>query len=270
MRRALPLLLLMACARPAPETGPVAPDPRLEEADDLWARRGEVGLEAVQLALEEVYRDRPQDPAVLWRLARLYVAIGLVEPDPRASQYALAEARSIGMSCLELDPAFVSTRAAPGMVDAVRLLDEGDADCGAWTALAWARWMTVHGPAAAALDRRGLEALVRRILPLADGESLEAVEYADVLLQAMRPIRLGTDPAEARPLLEAAIADQPGDLVRRLDLIRLVALPSDDYALVRATAEGILARPADTPENRRAHVVATEILEGTVPLRTTP
>lgn len=270
MRRRLPILLLVACARAAPELGPVGPDPRLEQADALWERRGEVGLEAVQLALEEVYRDRPQDREVLWRLARLYVALGLVEPDPRASQFALAEARSLGMSCLELDPAFVQVRASPGLVDAVRLLDADDADCGAWTALAWARWMAVHGPAAAALDRRGLEALVRHLTPLAEGPALEAVRYAGVLLEAMRPIRTGIDHAEARAALEAAVAEAPGDLHRRIDLVRLVAIPTDDDALLRATAEGILAEPADTPEDQRAHAIAAELLGGASTLRATP
>lgn len=270
MARRLPILLLMACARAAPELGPVGPDPRIEAADALWENRGEGGLEPVQLALEEVYRDRPQDPEVLWRLTRLYVAIGLVEPDPRASQFALAEARAFGIACLELDPAFVQVRASPGMVDAVRLLEEDDADCGAWTALAWTRWMAVHGPAAAALDRRGLEALVDHILPLAEGEAVEAVRYADVLLRAMQPLRLGTDLAESRALIEGAIAERPDDLNRRVDLIRLVAVPMRDQALIRSTAEGILAQPADTPEDRRAHVIATEILEGTATIRETP
>lgn len=261
MRSWLMILLLAGCARRDLAVAPSEVPELLRIADVQWEQRGEIGLERVESTLYEAYRIEPRNPEVLWRLVRLNVTMGLVEPEPRASQYAFAEARSLGMSCLELDPSFVQYRSELGWSGAVGLIDADDTACSAWTALAWARWMAAHGAAAAALDIVPLSTLITQTTELAVDDPREVVTYADALLAALRPPWEGGDLEQAGVLLARAIRLRPDELYRRVDMIRLVALPLEDDVLAREMADAILAAPAVTPEDVLAHTIATAVLE---------
>lgn len=259
--RWLAVLLLASCAG---RRGPVVVDETdelLRIADNQWARRGELGLEVVESTLNEAYRERRDSPEVLWRLVRLHVARGMAEGDPRASQYAYAEARALGVGCLELDALFVQDRIERGWGGAVLRLDEDDVPCASWTAFAWARWIADHGPVAAALDLQAVAALIGRARALGDDDPQGVTAWAQAMLRTLRPTWEGGDPARGAELLTQVVQQRPEELYRRLDLIRLWALPRGDLALARQQALAIEASPALTPEDQTAKLLAEAILQ---------
>ena len=157
------LLLSSACKRTAPNAAATEAGMRLRIAERQWEQRATNGLEPVEKTLEAVYGVQPDHPEVLWQLARLKITQGLVEPDRRASLYSFAEARALALRCLDAEPAFLQRRVELGWEPALEILSPAQRPCAAYGALAWARWMEVHGGAAGEIDLDTIDLLVQAI-----------------------------------------------------------------------------------------------------------
>jgi hypothetical protein len=261
----LALWLLAGCPkRDLTRTDPIPA--LLQQADAAWERRGEDGFGPVEDLLFQAWGIRESDPEVLWRLVRLKIGQGLAQDDPVAARYEFAEARALGIQCLDGDAAFRQQRTEVSWAGAVERIGVEREDCAAWTALAWARWLEVHGGAAGALDLEPLDDLLR----VQDGDGPEGVgAWAGGLLAAVRPTWAGQDLERARRQLERAVQQEPRALVRRIDLFLLVQAPTmtEERDAARLQLKG---RPADTPEDRAAVRRLDQAWEGGVapPTRT--
>jgi hypothetical protein len=172
-----------ACARPARvEVEPV--DVVLARVDFAWSRRAQIGLSAVGEALDAVPADVAASPAIGWRRARWHVAVAATEIDPLDARRAWAAGRAAGAACARVDE-----DTSPGDPMA----------CGVWGGLAWARWLSRFGGAAAAVDAPAVRSLLPDGAPAALGAR---AAYAGWLLEAS----LGDGEA-----LRAAWAVPPGD-----------------------------------------------------------
>lgn len=226
--------------------------PHVATADEAWRRRGQDGFDPVVAALDEAFRTSPNEPEVLWRLARLHVALGLVAETPRDAIAEYAAARAIAIDCLDLDAGALQRRADPEAVrNELSRIGERRAGCLAYATVAWSRWFAEMGGAAAAIDLPMIDALLDRADALGAPEPGLA-PWARGLLAATRPEGLGHDHERARALLERAIEAEPGDWTRRADLIVYVAAPDGDTERIRAQLAAMDERQPNTPEDRRA------------------
>ncbi|MEZ4237616.1 MAG: hypothetical protein R3F59_16010 [Myxococcota bacterium] len=229
MRWLLPTLALLGCPKRISPELQVAQ--LLLDADARWADRGELGLDAAGEPLLVAYGLAPQDPGVLWRVARWRIAEGELADTPAASR-DLAEARAVAAACLEAAPGFVARREANGWDAALEGLDPARAPCAAWAALAWARWAELQGTAAAALDLPAIDALI------AAGAGEPVADWAAGLTLATRPAWAGQDLAAAAARFDAAAAAEPDDTWILADALRLAPNGSSRARLQRATPQG--------------------------------
>jgi hypothetical protein len=220
----------------------------LEQADAAWENRGQLGLEEASLSLLAAWGVDPQHIGVAWRLARQKVAEGIVAEDPNAARTLYAEARALAIGCLDRDVAFAQDRASSGWEVALENVPIARERCAAWGALAWARWMSVTGGAATAIDLDAVQSLVAATTATEDELTNDIGTWAGGVLAAVRPTWSGGSADDARTALEAAIDRAPEDLVRRADLYTLVLEPTDDPDAATVRAE-ILAATPKTPED---------------------
>ncbi len=246
------LMTLAACKRSAPNVAATEAGIQLREAERQWERRGVDGLDPVEDTLEAAYALQPDSSEVLWQLARLKVVQGMLEPDARAALYSYAEARALALQCLDADPAFQQRRVELGWEPALDLLDADHMPCAAYAALAWARWMEVHGGAAGEIDLDTIDLLVKITSRLGAERERRVAVWAQALVMAIRPEWRGRDLEKARALLERAIRVEPTDLVRRADLLFLIGIPTDDHKLVADQIEQIKNSDSGNPEDVRA------------------
>lgn len=238
---------LVACPKRDGATSKI-PD-LIDLADERWEQRDVYGLDGVEEVLLEAWQEDAAHPEVLWRMARLGVSRGLLDPDPRSARYALAEARSLGMQCLDGDPVFQQRRLEVDWAEAIEVLPARRLGCAAWGGMAWTRWLSKHGAAAAALDIARLELMLDAVITEGSYEERSVGVWARGILEAARPEWSGGDPAEARALLERAVRLDARSLVRRLDLYRLSTVPSGDGAAAAAERTALLERRARYPED---------------------
>ena len=195
----------------------------------------------------------------LWRPARssrgalaagrLKITQGLVEPDRRASLYSFAEARALALRCLDAEPACLQRRVELGWEPALEILSPAQRPCAAYGALAWARWMEVHGGAAGEIDLDTIDLLVQAITNTGAERERRVAVWAQALMMAIRPDWHGRDLDRAQALLERAIRVEPEGLVRRADLLFLVAIPLDDLPLISTQIAHITGSASGLPED---------------------
>jgi hypothetical protein len=226
----------------------------LARADEVYARRGEVGLEAAGAPLREAFGLDAQHPGVGWRLGRQQIAEGLAATEPVAARAAFAEARSSTMRCLEADPTFVSRRTGQGWTEALATVSAQRKPCAAWLALAWVRWSIELGPAAASLDLEAIDALLQATSEYKERDLRSVLRWAEGLTFASRPEWAGQDVERAAAAFDEAIELEPDALVRRVDRYRYLVPEAAVIAENEREEElaQIMAAPARTPEDQRA------------------
>jgi hypothetical protein len=217
-------------------TGPSISDPAglISRADVAWNDRTE-GFDTTGGILAEAYSLQPRNPDVLWRLVRMHVAEGISDSNRRRRIYAFAEARSLGLECLDADPVFAQRRMELGWANALEGVHADRSQCLTWTVLAWARWMSEMGPSATALDLEVVDLMVQSA-NLVVQDDRDVLAWAQGVLTAIRTddqVSLET----AGSLLRLSIQAQPASLQRRADLVRLVAVPQSQTDVVRAQVE---------------------------------
>lgn len=262
MRRAALVILVALAACPGRRAGPEGEDPvdvLLRRADAAWERRLQEGYQSTRDLLHQARALRSTDQRVLWRLSRLEVEQGMAAEGRDQARSAYGLGRSVGMECLETDPAFSQRRAEVGWEKALEILDPSLATCQLWTTVAWVRWADLMGGEAAGLDLPVLELFVARAegpwdpAPSTwDSQSAYLVPWAQGLLAASRPRREGRDLELARARMLGAEAVAPEILTIHTDLLRLVAWPGDDTALAAGQLEAMSRAEIDTPADRRA------------------
>lgn len=225
---AIALLGLPGCAflRRTPDVAVDRLAAPLAEVDRLWARRAAPGgLDAVAASLDRLRTAVPDEPRVLVRLARLHWTLGELAPTPQEAVAQFENGRGYGYTCLLTFPAFnAGASAARWRVGsaAVGGLDAEAAPCLAWTAANGVGLVVTRGPGAA-LEIEQIRPLAERANVLApDGESgMVAWTTALVHLLDRDPARLGqitSERAEARTLLEHAMALSPSTMLYRVEL----------------------------------------------------
>lgn len=199
----------------------------LAAVDAAWdARAGEDGLGPVRTAMAAIPELSRDDGRVLWRVARLAIAEGLVVDDPHEARRHYAQAREAGLRCVGRDP-LVTT----ALRDGTELTFDTPvepllASCAAWSAYAWARWLTTFEEAATTLDHPRVKALAEA------GDGAEggaaAARRAQILVDLVWPEILGGDPAEARDELRAAYRPRRAEAwVWWEDVTRWIVQPDD-------------------------------------------
>ncbi len=235
----LPLLLVLSgCLR---NRGPVDPmDALLRAADIAWERRGTDGLLAAHEALQPAWELRRDDPRVRWRMSRIQTAQGMVADVDSDAQRLFSSARGHGISCLDTVPGFASARRQGEWAEAVGRADGIQADCVAWTGLAWTRWRQVVGDAGA-LDDEPIQQFVGAMPADRLGLQAWSVAIVDSLY----------DLGAAEASFAEAIRVAPEDLVRRVDRLLWVRAVRDPGILQERGAQ-LIARTADVPEEQGA------------------
>jgi len=256
------LIAVGACKRVAPDPAATEAGMRLRIAERQWDQRDRNGLGPVEETLEGVYALQPDSSEVLWQLARLKIVQGLLEPDRRAALYSYAEARALALGCLDADAAFLQRRVELGWEPAIELLDSQRMPCAAYAALAWARWMEVHGGAAGEIDLETIDLLVKVTTRSGADRERRVAVWAQALVMAIRPEWRGRDLDKAQALLERAIRVDPNDLVRRADLVFLVGVPTENEQLVANQIDKIQASESSNPEDARVRERVDEYRAG--------
>jgi len=256
----------MGCPkRTTDDSSPVAA--LLQQTDQAFGRRGEVGIEASSEPLEQAYALAPNDPEVLWRLVRQQVIVGLAEPTDRAALYAFAEGRSLGIRCLDAVPQVAQARAESWEL-AMEALTPRQQPCVAWTSLAWARWIALHGGGAAALDLTRARLLADTSITFdddglstlgrwADGLMLatipdwagRSVEFGLTQIDRVRNRRRDDLHTHADRLLVASEALSAEEIRSALQEIRTLDARAADHARALERVESAFASP--TPEGER-------------------
>jgi hypothetical protein len=243
------LPLLLGCPKQTTEVvDPVAA--LLRRADEAWTARASVGLEAAEEPLDQAYALAPYDPEVLWRLVRHQVTVGLAEPTPRASLYAFAEGRSLGIACLDTEPLFARQRRDDLPAALGELRPEHD-PCVAWTAMAWSRWIVAHGGAAASLDLPRAEALADRAAELGDPGLAALGRWSEGLLLLAAPSWAGGAPEQGLSTLQGLLDD--ADAVHlHVDRLRYGgdALSTTER---RAALQALQSLDTSAPDHRTAY-----------------
>jgi len=207
------------------------------------------------------------DPRLLERLSRAYLARAYGYPDTAADDYR--EARELGLRCL--------TRAADvqGVVEAsggalttraINAVDAERADCLLAAVEASAREVADQDLGGAALDLGLVADMGKRALkftpPLPPGRAAAAYGLA----LALPPAPRAPDLDQAETYLRAAVDVTPTRLTPAVDLAVYVYGPRGDAARWSATLQGVIAAegPRDDPdalENRVARARAQAALD---------
>ncbi|NCG17490.1 MAG: hypothetical protein GWP91_00555 [Rhodobacterales bacterium] len=227
-------------------------DSHILTADRHWDARGEEGLELAESSLVDAWHRRGDQPEVIWRLVRLHVVRGLMESNRRAAVDRYAEARALGIRCLESSPAFRQRRSEASLRAALPFLDASRMPCVAWTALAWSRWMVELGGEAAAMDLDELDALIAHASASEEPRQRSIALWSRGLVAASRPSWAGGDEEAALIELQRAVDRAPQQLWRQVDLMRLVANPQGDEALIADIRAALQDASPTTPEDLAA------------------
>jgi hypothetical protein len=254
-------LLLAGCPRRGPDTE-VRLQSLVRASDEAWQRRGQLGLDEAAKPLLTAWSAAPADPRVSWRLARWRLAEGLAAPNAGQARTSYAQAREVGLACLDGDPLFAQRRKSEGWAVALAGLSPERSRCAAWAALAWTRWIEVMGGGAAALDLDTVDALIGSSKATAGPLAQGVARWAEGVLAAVRPSWAGRDLGRAEVALRDAIRADPDSVVRWVDLYRLVVVNTGTTAEQEALRSQILALPAVTPEDQRAR---TQLEASTTP-----
>lgn len=242
-------------------------DAQLQEADAAWRKRGALGFDAAAAPLLAAYASSPDDPQVVWRVARWRVAEGMAAADPGLARASYAEARAAAAACLDDEPGFTQRQAAEGWAKALADLSPPRRVCAAWTAFAWIRWVEVHGADAAAMDIEPIDALVATAELDGDLSVRAIADWTTGLSLAIRPDWAGRDVSAARAAYQRAMTFAPGSAVLRADLWRCLQRdPTVTAPERRAVADEVVRlghAPEAGPEDQRAaDAVARELTAG--------
>ncbi len=208
--------------------------------DAAWADRQRAGIEPVIEAVALARGVAPEDPGVLWRVVRLEIARGLMEPHREDRLRRFAGARESGWRCITRDPQVMASRHGDDWTGAVGALTAERTPCAGWTALAWMRWAEDFGLVAAAIDAP----VVRALLAVRPGPEAELPnQWAQALAERWE------DPRGGRAILQA-LANRPDDPtggVARVDLYALIDRGTEREEKARSLLE---ANPPRSPEGR--------------------
>ena len=251
--RAMTMAILLSAGCPSWRSGGENPAlvVYLRNIDRAWGERARAGFDPVTEAVNEAELAYPASPEVAWRASRLWVGRGLAAEDRRAAMTYYSHARDRGVACLDADPAFLQRRRMLGWHGAAEVVGPERAECLAWTAFGWVRWVVEHGADAAALDLAVLDLLVFRSRDLSKST---LPDWTEGLLLAIRPDDEGRTYAVAGRMLAEAVKQDKEELSRRADLLLHVAVPTENWDLVRKLLETMEAEAEFelTPEDRRA------------------
>lgn len=244
-------LLFLAC--PHRELDPVERATQIAEAaEDLWRRRDEIGLVAAGEPLVDAHARFPGAPAIAWKLTRVYVARGVAAEDPATAERLFASGREAAIACLDQGASFAAWHTAGDWSAAAATIPPVRRPCAAWGALAWVRWMEVHGAAASAIDLPAIDALIAAAAE-ADGDQVaEVAAWADGVLAALRPTWAGQDLDRARSQLAIAARGDPRSLLRAIDRYRWVLAPLGPPDERAAALDAIRAAEPRYPEEIKA------------------
>lgn len=219
------LILSIACAGRGRER--VSLDDGIRRADAAW--RPEVaGFEAgARAAMVPLLRTRPDDPQVIWRHARLLVAEGLAQTDPRAARDRFALAREEAARCLDADPIFLRRRLVAGWRSALSVMSSSYEPCADLLAWAWVRWWIAADPRAMAIDEPALRALSER----AGGEN---GAWARALFRSAARTQDPRGPADLLTLAEG----RSWDLPLQVDLVLYGSLSERERAVFARQIRG--------------------------------
>lgn len=242
-------------------------DAQLSEADAAWRKRGQLGFDAAAGPLLAAYASSPDDPQVIWRVARWRVAEGMAAVDRGQARASYAEARAVAAACLDDEPGFTQRQAAEGWAKALADLSPARRVCAAWTAFAWIRWVEVHGADAAAMDFAPIDALVAAAELDGDLAVRSVADWAGGLSLSIRPDWAGRDVARAQASFERATTLIPDSAVLRADLWRCLAadptVSGPQRSAVGDEAVRLGRAPGAGPEDKRAaDAVAMELTGG--------
>ena len=135
------------------------------------------------------------------------------------------------MTCLDTSPAFLQRRLELGLHQALPFIDAERMPCAAWATLAWARWITLFGGEAAAVDLEEVSRLADHVAAHGDASAQSLALWAQALVELSRPSWVDGEPGKGRTLLERAIQLDRAQLARHEDLLVRVAVPTRDRAL---------------------------------------
>lgn len=224
MRFALAALLLHGClgGRAARQKDPLAA--ALVEADAAWLARAEDGAR-LAASVNTLMAKAPNDPRVLWRLARLRWWEGAASTAPLAFY---EDGRAAGYRCLLANPGFaeLSARAGDRVDDAgLAALASPDVPCIVWTTANAISHVAARGPGAA-LRIEEIGKLAERGRELGDDPTAPGV-----LLWVQAEVALSDASAnreEARGLLTEAIGADPRNRLFRETLARAFPDAAED------------------------------------------
>ena len=244
------LWFLLGCPKRTPDIGEQI-EALLARSDAAFEDRAEGGFDPVRVPLVEAYGLDVDHPGVAWRFARMQIAQGLSEPDSAAARALFAEGRASADRCLRADPQYLSRRQGQGLGEALAIVEPERRPCVAYLALAWVRWSIAVGPAAAALDLESIDLLLGAAASYEERSLRGTVSWAWGLSLATRPEPLGRDLVRAQALLDEAIREGRGEIVREVDKNRyvLAALSGEEAA---ADAQRILSLRVKNPEDQLA------------------
>jgi hypothetical protein len=209
----------------------------MSAADLAWERRAQDGLEAAEAPLQQAYGIAKQRPEVLWRLMRYHHAVGLTESTPRAALFEWAEARALGIECLEAEPTVASAHRSRGWEAALELTTSDQAPCVAWTGLVWSRWIAAFGANAAATDLPTAALFAHQAARESDPSLKMLGAWSEAILMTSAPSWADGDPAAGLLRFEGLIAKNPRNALLHVDRLALSgSLMSDEYRSNARTA----------------------------------
>ncbi len=221
----------------------------LAAADALYERREDRAklVEAQEAALSMLARS-PEDPEVLWRLARAYTAYAYGYPeapgDPcgvpgePAPERCYALAMEYAFRCMETKPAWASRL----MINDGRItrriaqtLGPEEEDCLEQGIVAWTRWVALRGPSAG-IYLESIRWLSARALEL--DEQSWVGHWGRAMVEALKPPIAEPDRAVAEEHFERAAALAPELAVPPTDRAIYVLAETDPEAF-RAAIDAI-------------------------------
>lgn len=201
----------------------------LIRADQIWEARDTEGLDAAERALGAAPASMQRDPEVLWRLARIEVARGVVAGTGVDARRAWTRARDLGSACLLSDSGLRAELTNAGWPAAVKRVGIARVPCLAYAAEGWVRWMVDFGGEPATIDESTLRWWI-------DAVGWQPIEGGEQRAAALRALLATAQEAQAASAMLAEVhlagraAGDGAAWVRWEDLLRVTGGPPPGVA----------------------------------------